>query len=52
VEVELNGKTFARGVSPTSIVVPARGQDLLRVETISTTPEIVRQSAIWPDSAT
>lgn len=43
VEVELNGKTFARGVSPTSMVVPAYGQDLVRVETISTTPEIVRQ---------
>lgn len=43
VEVELNGKTFARGVSPTPMVVPAYGQDLVRVETISTTPDIVRQ---------
>jgi LEA14-like dessication related protein len=43
VEVELNGKTFARGVSPTPMVVRAYGQDLLRVETISTTPDIVRQ---------
>ena len=43
VEVELNGKTFARGVSPTPMVVRPYGQDLLRVETISTTPDIVRQ---------
>ena len=43
VEVELNGKTFARGVSPGPMVVRAYGQDLVRVETISTTPDIVRQ---------
>lgn len=43
VEIELNGRTFARGVSPTPVVVRAYGQDLLRVETISTTPDIVRQ---------
>ena len=42
-EVELNGKTFARGVSPTSMVVRAYEQTVIRVETISNTPEIVRQ---------
>jgi LEA14-like dessication related protein len=43
VEVELGGTTFARGVSPTSLVLPAYGQDTIRVETVSTTSDLVRQ---------
>jgi LEA14-like dessication related protein len=43
VEIELNGNTFSRGVSPASIVIPAYGQDTITVETISTTAGVVRQ---------
>jgi LEA14-like dessication related protein len=42
VEIELNGNTFARGVRPGALVIPAYGQDTVGVETISTTSGIVR----------
>jgi LEA14-like dessication related protein len=42
VEIELNGNTFARGVRPGALVIPAYGQDTVGVETISTTSGIAR----------